>query len=332
MTAQSATGADRSRASAIVEAAHKSGRIIAADRDLRLDRIRSASSAQDLDLVIRDLPGGAGAIAVGASYSSAPTMSTASTTSPADLASMPPPRTSPHATPHATPGATPPWPLVNYGPPTDSGTSQFTATVGSAGRKIGGIIAVIVVVSVIAPVVGTIIALFSASQSFTSEGPFSEPADEQTYSPGVDPGADGVNLFTVTGMDQLVAAIDAEFDSTEIFSAVLYPRYAVVSVPEKPNGTRYRMFRWDGRTLSVTPSKSTSDGPRIDLAALDAAVLLDLMDHNLARMDDENLWYAVIDSLGSDQPRLAVYASNEYGESVYTLADLDGDITYESEE
>jgi hypothetical protein len=314
---EDASKADRSRASAVVEAAFASGRIIAADRDLRLGQIRSARTRQDVDLVIRDLPGGLASVAVPASPE-------------APSAPPVPP------VPAVSTGLQQPWPLpgspspqpgygVEYGP-SDDGASA--AQISGVAAKVGGAIAVAVFLTVGIAVVGVVIAVFSAAGDFT-EGPFAEPVDETTYSPGVMPGPDGVNVLTTRGMTDLVSAIEDRTGSTEVFSAVLYPRYAVVSLPVGATGKRYVSHRWDGEALTRTPIKSTSTNPRIDLADLDAEVLLRLLEDNLSRMDDADTWYAVVDSW-TDGPRISVYASNDFGETVYLLADLDGEVRFES--
>lgn len=313
---EEASGADRSRASAIVEAAFKSGRIIAADRDLRLGQLKSAQTRQDVDLVVRDLPGGS---AAGPAHTMpppmpAPTVAARSESSPPPYAGSP------------APGQRP-WPLVDYGPPPLD--SAEPVQVSGAAKTAGGVIALAVVLTVAITVVGVAVAIFSASQDFT-EGPFAEPINEQTYSPGVAPEVDGVNIFTPEGYADMVAAVEGMSGSAEVFQAVIYPRYAVLSVPVGPKGRRYESFRWDGRSLTSTSVRSTSDDRRIDLVDVDLETVLELMDYNLDRVDDPNLWYAVIGSFAKDA-RISVYASNEFEEGAYVVADLNGDIEFESD-
>ena len=107
-------------------------------------------------------------------------------------------------------------------------------------------------------------------------------------------------------------------------------RYAVLYVPETTTGKRYEYYYWDGRTLSPNDSKSTSDAPRIDLEAVDPSVMITLLEDVRGRIEDPTTWYVSIDSIATEGARLAVYASNEYGEGAYILAELDGTITYES--
>jgi hypothetical protein len=291
---------DRSQAISLVEAALKSGRIVQADHDMRLDQIKRAASDQEVDLVVRDLQPTAMAA------SAAPT-----------VAAGAPPATGQQ-----------PWPLVNYGPGQGQSVEISTLAAG-AGKKIGGIIAVVILISVIVPIAGVIIGLVSAKDTFDDIN-FGQPVDETTYLPGQEPGENGVNVHTVDGFDDLVSALAAKAGSTQVFSATLYPRYAVLQVPEATTGKRYRSYYWDGQSLSDSDSKSTTDDPRIDLTAVDPAVVITLLEEVRSRIEDPNSWYASIDSIATEGPRISVYASNEYSEGAYLIATLDGTITYES--
>jgi ribosomal protein L12E/L44/L45/RPP1/RPP2 len=297
---QSPSGGDRSAAMSLIDAAVKSGRIVQADRDMRADQIKNATTKQDIDIVVRDLQVPVAAVAGAAA---APTAAA------------------------GTPGQ-PPWPLVNYGPHQGQ-SAEVSTLVGNAGKKIGGIIAVVVLISVVVPIVGVIIGLVTARDTFDDIS-FGEPVDETTYLPGQEPGENGVNVHTVSGYDDMVLALTDEVGSTRVFSATIYPRYAVLDVPEKETGKRYGSYYWDGRTLDKNDFKSTTDAPRIDLESVDVEVMLALLDDVRGRIEDPTSWYVNISAVPTDGPRLAVYASNEYGEGAYILATLQGEITYES--
>jgi hypothetical protein len=274
---------------------------VQADHDMRLDQIKNASSPQEIDLVVRDLQPQVAAAGV-----AAPT-----------VAGGAPPATGQQ-----------PWPLVNYGP-TQGQPVELTA-VANAGKKIGGIIAVVVLISVIVPIAGVIIGLVSARDTFDDIN-FGEPVDETTYLPGQEPGENGVNVHTVGGYQDLVAAVEETAGSTQVFSATLYPRYAVVQLPEDATGKRYQYYYWDGRTLSSNDSKSTSDDPRVDLASVKPEILIGLLEDVRGRVEDPTSWYVNIDSITSEGPRIAAYVSNEYGDGAYIVATLQGEIIYESE-
>jgi hypothetical protein len=291
---------DRRPAISLVEAALKSGRIVQADHDMRIDQIKNASSQQDVDMVVRDLQ-------PHAAVAAAPTVTAGA--------------------PAAT--SQPPWPLVNYGPAQGQAT-EIATLAGNAGKKIGGIIAVVVLLSVIVPIAGVIIGLVSAKDTFEDIN-FGEPVDETTYLPGQEPGENGVNVLTTQGYDDLVAALGEETGSTQVFSAVLYPRYAVLTVPEKATGKRHGYWYWDGHTLVNNDSKGTTDGPRVDLESVKPDVMITLVEDVRGRIEDPNSWYVSIDSIASEGPRMAAYASNAYGEGAYIVATLQGEIIYESD-
>jgi hypothetical protein len=295
---------DRSQAISLVEAAFTSGRIVQADRDMRIDQIKNASSDQDIDLVIRDLQVQPAATAV--------------TTTPTTVAGG--------ATPPAA-GQQPPWPLVNYGP--QQGLPVELTAMTGASKKIGGIIAVVVLLAVMVPVVGVVIALVSAKDTFEDIN-FGEPVNETTYLPGQQPDDNGVNVHTIEGFAALVGALEEKTGSTEVFDAVLYPRYAVLYVPEETTGKRYQYHYWDGITLEPNDSKSTSDSRRIDLATVDAGVMVTLLETIRGRIEDPTSWYVSINRSSDGQPQLSVHSSNEYGEGAYILATFAGEITYES--
>lgn len=293
---------DRSQAISLVEAALKANRIVQADHDMRIDQIKTASSQQDVDLVVRDLQG---------------------FTTPA---AAPAPPMAAAGTPPS--GGQAPWPLVNYGP-TQGQSAEIAALAGNAGKKIGGLIAVVVLISVIVPIAGVIIGLVSARDTFEDLN-FGEPVDETTYLPGQVAGENGVNVHTSAGYDDLVRALSDQTSSTRVFSATLYPRYAVLSVPEQVTGKRYRSYYWDGQTLVANDIKSTSDEPRVDLESIDPEVMVDLLEDVRGRIEDPKTWYVSIASVRGQGARLSVHASNDYGEGAYVLATVQGEIVNES--
>lgn len=298
---------NRSQANALVDAALKSGRIVQADHDMRLAQIKGAASDQDIDMVVRDLQ---------------PPVQMPTTTAIPPVTTAGAPATGQQ-----------PWPLVNYGPGQGqaAAAAELTKVATSSGKWIGGIVGLVVVISVIVPIVGVIIGLVSAKDTFDSFGDLTDPVDETTYLPGQPPGENGVNLHTIDGFDDMVAGLEEETGATSVFSAVIYPRYAVVEVPEGPTGKRYRNYYWDGHSMALQDFKSTTDDPRIDLATFDPGTIVTLLEDVRGRIDDPTSWYANIGSSPIDGvPQIGVYASNEYGEGAYVLATADGTVTYES--
>ena len=126
-----------------------------------------------------------------------------------------------------------------------------------AARRSAAIIAAIILVAVVVPIAGAVIAFFAARDSFPEFGGVG-PTDDTTYLPGQAPGENGVNVHTVDGYNDMVDALRDETDATYAFSAVLYPRYAVLEIPTGTNN-RYEDFYWDGESLELQDIKGTTD-------------------------------------------------------------------------
>ncbi len=295
----------RNAAIKTVEQALKSGRIVQADHDMRVEQLRGAQTMQDIDLAVRDLraPGPA---------------------APTTIAPMAPTPTG------QLPAGGQPWPLVNYGPGAGSaGVTDVAAAVGKGGKAIGGIIAAIIVVAVVVPIVGAVIAFFAARDSFPEFGDIG-PTDDTTYLPGQAPGKSGVNVHTVDGYNDLVDALREETDATYTFSAVLYPRYASLQVPTGTND-RYQNFYWNGEELELQDIKGTTDDGQVDLSLVDPNQIVRMLETVRGRMDNPENWYVIVsDSFGAG-PQVSAYASNDFSESTVLTERLDGTLIYDSE-
>ncbi len=297
-----ADGSARNAAIKTVEQALKSGRIVQADHDMRVQQLRSAQTMQELDLVVRDLraPG-----------------------------ATPPPTFPPVAPPTGQQPGGQPWPLVNYGPGAGAGAADVTTAVAKGGKAIGGIIALIIVVAVVVPIAGAVIAFFSARDSFPDFGSVG-PTDDTTYLPGQAPGKDGVNVHTVDGYTELVDALREETGETYTFTAVLYPRYASLQVPTGTND-RYQNFYWNGEELELQDIKGTTDDVQVDLSLVDPQQVVGMLETVRGRMDNPENWYVIIsDSFGAG-PQISAYASNDFSESTVLTQSFDGTVLYDSE-
>jgi hypothetical protein len=296
----------RNAAIKTVDQALKSGRIVQADHDMRVQQLESAQTMQDVDLVVRDLraPGPA---------------------APPTIAPV-----APTATGQQPPAGSQQWPLVNYGPGAGSaGVADVATAVGKGGKAIGGIIAAIILVAVIVPIAGAVIAFFAARDSFPDFGTVG-PTDDTTYLPGQAPGEDGVNVHTVDGFNEMVDALRDETDATYTFSAVLYPRYASLQVPTGTNN-RYQNFYWNGEELELQDIKGTTDAGQVDLSVVDPNQIVRMLETVRGRMDNPESWYVVIgDSFGAG-PQISAYASNDFSESTNITETLDGTLIYDSE-
>jgi hypothetical protein len=297
----------RNDAIELVDNALKSGRIVQADRDMRVDQLRHAQTLQDIELAVRDLRA-------------------AGPTPPPVVTPIPAMGTGQTA---GTPGQ--PWPLVSYGPGSTAGSAdaaEIARVVGKGGKVIGGVIAFVVLISVVVPIAGVIIAFFAARDSFPDFGDLG-PTDETTYLPGQTPGGNGVNVHTVDGYQDMVDALKDETGQSYTFTTVIYPRYAVLEVPTGVND-RYQNFYWDGDTLALNDSRGTTSECQVDLDLVEPQQMVDMLTTVRARLDSPDSWYVVIGCL-SDAPQISAYASNDFGESTYVVEALDGTVVYDSE-
>ncbi len=302
----------RNDAIELVDNALKSGRIVQADHDWRVDQLERAQTMQEIDLQVRDLrpPGAAATTPI-------PAMSTVTVGG-------------------TGPGGTPgphdhPWPLVNYGPgsPGSAEAAEVARVVTKGGKVIGGVVALIVLVSVIVPIVGVVIAFFAARDSFPDFGDIG-PTDETTYLPGQAPGEDGVNVHTVEGYHELVEAVSEETGETFAYSAVLYPRYASLEIPTGTND-RYENFYWDGEELTLNTIKGTTDAEQFDMSLVDPDQMIDMLNEVRGRLDSPTSWYVIISDRVGTEAQISAYASNEFSETSYLIQNLDGTVVYDSE-
>jgi len=298
---QRAEGKDRSAASKLVEDALKSGRIVQADRDMRLSQLEHAQTMQDIDLVVRDLRA-------------------AGPTAPPTIAPVP-------GTP-AGQQVGQQWPLVNYGPASHE-AADVAKVVGRSGRAIGGIIAAVVLVSVVVPIAGAVIAFVSSRDSFPDFGSIG-PTDDTTYAPGEAPGKNGVNVHTVEGYNDMVDALRDKTGQTFAFSAVLYPRYGVLEVPTGTND-RYEDFYWDGSELTPNDIKGTTTEEQVDLSLVDPQQMIDMLKEVRGRLDAPTSWYVIIGDYTGGATQISAYASNEFSETSYIVETLDGTVVYDSD-
>ena len=108
---------------------------------------------------------------------------------------------------------------------------------------------------------------------------------------------------------------------------MLYPAYGVVTVPAETRGKRAHSYYYDGDLRRT--SQGTTDDPRFDLAQLDPAVMVRLVEPAPAPelVEDPTTVYVIMrrpqDPAGG---WYSVYATNDYTESGYLLADRAGKV------
>jgi hypothetical protein len=287
-----ASGSDRNAALNALDAALKSGRIIQADHDMRVEQIKSALTASEVQSVVRDL------------------------------------------VPQSAAPVTAPVPAVSYGPGW-SGASGTAAATDVAGMMKAANVKIPKIAFLLPSIIGVlVIGGFAAgifafvSDAVETVGGGSGITDSRTYAPGVEPD-EGINVLSAGGYQDLLDAIRVESGSTDSFSAVLYPTYAVVELPVDATSQRSNRFYWNGE-LESQESFGTSTDQRYDLDEVDPAVLVTLLKKARSRVEAPTSWYAVIGAPTEDGSVLSAYASNAYSETAYILATVDGTITYES--
>ncbi|WGX94238.1 hypothetical protein [Nocardioides sp. L-11A] len=135
---------------------------------------------------------------------------------------------------------------------------------------------------------------------------------------------------TDRGFDALVAALREETGSTLARNAVIYPDYAVVDVPYRPDDPadeRELVYHWDGELGE--PGKDTGDDVVFDLADVDSAVLDGLCPQVEALVEDPETCYLMIsgpDPEDSTPAWISVYASNDFRQTAYVEFGLDGTV------
>lgn len=133
---------------------------------------------------------------------------------------------------------------------------------------------------------------------------------------------------TDKGFDALVAALKEERGSTLVRRAVIYPEYASVATPYKPDDPadeRQLDYYWDGDLDE--PSKTTGDEESFDLASVDSAVLDRLCPEVKKMVEDPTNCYLIIEKPDPEDETpawISAYASNEFNQSAYIEYDLNG--------
>ncbi len=195
--------------------------------------------------------------------------------------------------------------------------------VGSGAKKGCGIVGLVIAAIVFIPVIiGVIVAVKALSGGW----------DELQDGMGDPFSAVGKpDMQSVDGFTDLVSALKEETGgSTGVFDAVIYPEYAVLTVPADKTSKRYYSYYYDG-DLRQTSQGTTTKEARFDLSTIDPAVLVKL--YEIARTDlvedpDPTRIYAII-SAPTDFTKgawISVYATNDFSESGYLTADKTGKI------
>ncbi len=294
---------DRDRDEAIkqIEAAAARGQIIEADKLKRIQEVRSAGSLGEIGMVTRGL-----ALPIPA----APVTPTFEPYAP-----QTPPVTE-------TGRATTPPHTIQYGEPLtpSAGTPYSTPSMvkkSGHGGKIVLLLVLILAAGIALPIfLGVKSAIDEAGDAFSEIGDLDQR--QETPTPEV---------FTEKGLADLTAAVEQATGSTTVYRVVLYPEYAVVTAPADGNSNRSINYYWDGE-LSESAKGTERSAGRVDMADIDFAVLDKVLRQGRKLVEDPTSRYAVVSgpTSGEEGPTISAYATNDFSESGYISATLDGKI------
>lgn len=134
------------------------------------------------------------------------------------------------------------------------------------------------------------------------------------------------DVHSARGLADLVAALEDETGSSRVFDAVLYPGYAVLSVPTG-SGREARSYYWNG-SLRAQDHRSLAVHPSFDLGAVDARVVLRAMRRAQRLVPGSTPSYALLRADGSGYT-IAGYASAGSGASGHVTLSADGTVVAE---
>jgi hypothetical protein len=307
-----ASRCDRRKAQMAIDAGYAAGRLTAADRTLRMQRIEAAQTRGDLAMITRDLGGPAAA---------------ATPPEPEPQGQLPQP-SQPSAPPTLGSAIDPTLLESMRVKPTHRSTasgapSARTVSIAPNARKILMVIALVVAGMVGLCALGIVGVVVSAINGAT-DGPrtpaTSTPSGEaDTESPA---GAAVAGLHTPAGWRAFVAAVKSESGTTRVYDAVVYPEYAAVALVSGDGADR-RVFR-DGEFLDSFRVHTQASGSPVDLGRIDPDVFARLPQTTADRLgaDKPTDAYMIINALPAD-PRIIVYIQANGG-SQYRIYDLDG--------
>jgi hypothetical protein len=296
---------DRKKAKKLIDAAYAAGRLTAANRTLRMDRVDSAQTKGDLAILVRDLNGPAAA----AGAAVPPVTTTAVPTTPgqgtASLGSaIPPDQLSAMA---RKGGGSVPTTI-------DLSGAMGSAMTGDNVKRVRRIVLIVLVGFLLLcglGIAGVVTAIFSGINNIGDSG-------------GGTP-ASSVNLQTAKGWSELVAAVDKETGTSRVYDAVIYPEYASINAIADEGAMRY-VYR-DGSFQLFNSPVTPAQGKPIDLADIEPDLIEGLPDKTakLQGMPEYDSAYLIVNTL-SGQPGIMVYVQQSGRLSRWSIYDLDGKV------
>lgn len=161
-------------------------------------------------------------------------------------------------------------------------------------------------------------------------GPAEVEATDQAGVAAPESGAGGADVHSAQGHRDLVADLVSATGSSVVFEAVLYPEYAVLSLPVDTTSQRENRWYWNGAIRDLE-SRGTSSYDRFDLAEVDMAVVTRLLERVRTMVDDPTTSYVILRAPDpQDGAAVSAYASNEFQEGAHLVATGDGQVIHSS--
>lgn len=320
---QKAKDKDRDAAIKVLEDAAARGQIVDADKLKRIQEVKAATTVGEIDLITRGLAAVAGAGAgVVPPAASPPPISAPAPPTDATFQQYTPPVTPPVTEPDPTPEINLPPTNVQYGEPLTSSGGTPVATPPMITKGGGGKWVLLIVLIVIAAVAVPIFFGIKAIVDTVNDG--IDGIDDLT------PGQ--ADVFSEEGLEELADDLEAARGSSEIFSATLYPTYAVLEVPAEDSGKRMYRYYWDG-DLDQQSKGTVSEPERMDLRDVELDAVEDLRKKARDQVEnaDPKTNYVIVSPPGAtdEGAYFSAYASNDFGEGGYVTGDLDGKVIRE---
>jgi hypothetical protein len=290
---------DRDRATYVVDAALRNHQITQQDRDLRVERIGSAATVGELESIVRDV--------------AAPPVPVPST-------AVVPPAPAPSPAPSATP--TPEVPADLYGPPrssTKAGAKTLASASGKTGRKVAFGCLGVAALFFIGPIIAGV-AMFASTGGGSAGG--TATAEPVVAGPPFELSREGIRDYLTT--------FENSFDDTQVVRAVFYDGYVVTWVPAGDGQVAIWNYLNGAFEQLGDPMDGTQDTAPVDLADLRPGKVMSLVDTARATLNvpDPSTTYVIYDrTIIDNDPQIAVYVTNDDGDSGYLWGDLNGKVT-----
>jgi hypothetical protein len=315
---QRAKDRDRDDAIRVIEAAAARGQIIDADKQKRIQEVKAAGTVGEIEIITRGLAAPEPAATAPPVVPVPPMVSPPAPPVNPTFQPYSPPTTPPVTEPEVSAG---PPPAIQYGEAlTPSAGSPIS--VGQPIIKKGGGAGKFVLLFVLIALAGVAVPVIIGISALVD-----------TLGDGIDintPGG-GADVFSDEGFADMVEAVEESSGSTEVFEFSMYPDYAVIYLPTEATGKRYISYRYDG-SLSEFSKGSQSEDVRVDMADVKAKVLRELLADARKLVEGPTSNYVIVRPplLGGEGPATVLaYATNDFSESGYIEATLDGKIISE---